>query len=480
MQTNAPNPLPTPPLARRVFANRTLNMRAIKAVGCDMDYTLIHYRHELWESRAYDHVVRRLAAQGWPVSGLQFDADFATRGLIVDLDLGNLVKASRFGYVTRAYHGTQALSHDEQRRVYSRVLVDLSESRWVFLNTLFSLSEACLYAQLVDRLDDGAIKLPLGYRELYEAVRTGVNAAHMEGELKAEIMRDPDRFVELDEELPLTLLDLKHSGKALMLITNSEWSYTRPMMSYAFDRYLDRGRTWRDLFDLVIVEARKPAFFNETPPFFEVVGDEGLLRPGTGKLAAGSVYYGGNARGVEKHLGVPGEEILYIGDHVYADVHVTKEVLRWRTALIIRELEAEIEATLSFASKQGQLRDLMARKVDLEQVHAALRLSLQRREGDYVPSAYAELISRGRAPVHEVRADLDALDARIAELARESSELGNKRWGLLLRAGNDKSRMARQLERYADVYTSRVSNLLHCTPYAYLRAPAGTLPHDAQ
>ncbi len=26
-----------------IFANRTLNLRAIKAVGYDMDYTLIHY-----------------------------------------------------------------------------------------------------------------------------------------------------------------------------------------------------------------------------------------------------------------------------------------------------------------------------------------------------------------------------------------------------------------------------------------------------
>ncbi len=469
------------PLSRRVFANRTLNMRAIKAVGCDMDYTLIHYRHELWEERAYEHVAGRLAQAGWPVAGLAFDADFATRGLIVDLELGNLVKASRFGYVTRAYHGTTPMNHDAQRRVYSRVLVDLSEPRWVILNTLCTLSEACLYAQLVDLLDDGAIKHPVGYRELYEAVRQGVNAAHVEGALKAEIMREPDRFVELDPELPLTLLDLKHSGKALMLITNSEWSYTQPMMSYAFDRYLDRGRTWRDLFDLVIVAARKPAFFKETPPFLEVVGDAGLLRPGTGELTPASVYYGGNARAVEKHLGVPGEEILYIGDHVYADVHVTKEVLRWRTALIVRELESEIEATQAFADQQSELRRLMAEKSRLEHEHATSRLSLQRRDGSYVPDHYeSEIDPSPRTPIRELRAELEALDARIAELARRASELGNQRWGLLLRAGNDKSRMARQLERYADVYTSRVSNFLRCTPYAYLRAPAGSLPHDPE
>ena len=47
-----------------------------------------------------------------------------------------------------------------------------------------------------------------------------------------------------------------------------------------------------------------------------------------------------------------------------------------------------------------------------------------------------------------------------------------------MRAGNDKSLFARQVEKYADVYTSRVSNLHAETPYAYLRAARGSLPHD--
>jgi hypothetical protein len=56
--------------------------------------------------------------------------------------------------------------------------------------------------------------------------------------------------------------------------------------------------------------------------------------------------------------------------------------------------------------------------------------------------------------------------------------VGNASWGPLLRAGNDKSHLARQIERHADVYTSRVSNLVHATPFAYLRSPRGSLPHD--
>jgi 5'-nucleotidase len=56
--------------------------------------------------------------------------------------------------------------------------------------------------------------------------------------------------------------------------------------------------------------------------------------------------------------------------------------------------------------------------------------------------------------------------------------MGNPTWGPLMRAGNDKSLFARQVERYADIYTSRVSNFLAQTPFAYLRAARGSLPHD--
>ncbi|HSP77772.1 MAG TPA: 5'-nucleotidase domain-containing protein, partial [Myxococcaceae bacterium] len=73
---------------------------------------------------------------------------------------------------------------------------------------------------------------------------------------------------------------------------------------------------------------------------------------------------------------------------------------------------------------------------------------------------------------------LRALDAELGPLARAASELSNPIWGLLTRAGNDKSHLARQVERYADIYTSRVSNFLYATPFVYLRSPRGSLPHD--
>jgi HAD superfamily 5'-nucleotidase-like hydrolase len=463
--------VPTAPLGRRVFCNRTLNMRSIKAIGYDMDYTLVHYRTEVWEARAYDRARDRFVARGWPCERLRFDPDAVIRGLVIDTERGNLVKANRFGFVKKAVHGTVDMDFDEMRHEYSRTIIDLHQPRWIFLNTLFSLSEACLYGQLVDLLDEGKLPAALGYRDLYEEVRKTIDALHVEGELKADIMSDPARYVFVDPETPLTLQDQKFAGKKLLLITNSEWEYTLKMMTFAF------GEGWRDLFDVVVCGARKPDFFTTRSPFFEIVSEDGLLKPLVGEMRPRAAYFGGSALQVERHLGISGDEILYVGDHMFGDVHVTNRVLRWRTALILRELEGEVEAIQGFHDQEKLLETRMIEKEMLENELSFARLSLQRLRDQYGPQVDAtpeELQQR----ITTIRNRLLALDAELAPMAKAATELANTRWGLLTRAGNDKSHLARQVERYADIYTSRVSNLLYATPFVYMRSPRGSLPHD--
>ncbi|MHB8872257.1 MAG: HAD-IG family 5'-nucleotidase [Myxococcaceae bacterium] len=462
---------------RGVFCNRTLNLRSVKAIGYDMDYTLVHYRVEEWERRAYVHLQGKLAALGWPVAGFSFDPEMVIRGLIIDRELGNVCKANRFGFVKKAVHGTRPLDFEEQRRVYARTIVDLAEPRWVFLNTLFSLSESCMYAQLVDLLDQRALPGVMGYSDLYRFVRHNLDAAHLEGKLKSEIVADPDRFIEPEPDTALTLLDQRAAGKKLLLITNSDWSYTVSMMTWAFDRFLPAGMTWRELFDVVIVAARKPEFFTTQNPFFEVATEEGLLRPALGELVKGKAYFGGSAVQLEKNLKLSGDEILYVGDHMFGDVHVTKSVLRWRTALVLRELEDEVRAIQSFRPTEAAIAARMEEKERLESELCEIRLQSQRRRAGYGPPVTGSEESL-HARTAAARSRLDALDKEIAPMAKAATELNNPRWGLLTRAGNDKSHMARQVERYADIYTSRVSNLLAATPFVYLRSPRGSLPHD--
>ncbi len=464
---------------RGIFCNRTLNLNAIRAIGYDLDYTLVHYRMRSWEQRAYNYIKDWIRPVGWPLDALVFDPDLVVRGLVIDKELGNIVKANRFGYIKRAFHGTKPVGFEGLRKMYQRTLVDLSEHRWHFLNTLFSISEACMFMQLVDLLDSGSLPGCMDYENLHTTVRRAADEAHMEGRLKAEILADPDEFVEIDKEAPPALLDQKKSGKKLILISNSEWSYAEPMMSYAFDPFLPKSLRWRDLFDIIIVGARKPDFFSLSMPAFEIVNVEGFLREHRGHLSPGHVYLGANARLVETSLGLSGEEIMYVGDHIFTDVNISKNISRWRTALVIRELEEEIAAVDQFLPRQAEIEALMEEKERMESQYCSLRLSAQRIQQGYASHEHATIPALQRH-MSELHNRLIEIDSRISPVAQASGQLVNKNWGLLMRTGVDKSHLARQIENYADIYTARVSNFLHVTPYAFLRSSKGSLPHDPE
>ncbi len=85
----------------------------------------------------------------------------------------------------------------------------------------------------------------------------------------------------------------------------------------------------------VIVQARKPEFFNYNMSLYEVVTPDGLMRP-VMTARRGGLFCGGSARMVEAALGMEGDDILYVGDHIYTDAALAKINFRWRTALIVR------------------------------------------------------------------------------------------------------------------------------------------------
>ena len=512
---------PTSLPQRGVFCTRTLDMRGIKGIGYDMDYTLIDYKMILLEERVYHYSKEFLRSKGFPVSGLTFDHDTVVRGLAIDRQLGNTLKVDRFGYVQRATHGTTELSPAEIAEVYGGVPpIDLRDSRWIFLNTLFSVSEGCLYAQLVDRLDSGELlqkcQDPFDatrcstYEQLYSAVSRALFKAHVQGTMKAEVMQDPLRFVNVDPAYARTLLDQRAAGKKLMLITNSDWVYTSTMMHAIYDASLPQGKTWRDLFDLVIVSACKPEFFDGSSrrPVYEIATPDGMLRESY-KFEEGKQFAGGYATLVEKCFGISGPEMLYIGDHLFTDVNMAKRELSWRTCLILQELEAEMSGMERGEADAQKLTTLLKRK-DLQaayvnylrtRLHDASPLltgmppldkvlkSVRSPPGD--PSTAAEDTRDASAAAHEwnreeVLAALDELEGALEDSEREIAALVytegnhvNRVWGYMSRAGfADKSHMMRQIEKYADIYTSRVSNLLPYTPYKKFLCPRQSLAHS--
>ena len=466
-----------PPHERNIFTNRTLNMRSIRALGYDMDYTLIHYHVKHLEKMAYEHLKEKLLKLGWPIENLYYDPEMMIRGLVIDKKLGNIVKPNRFGYIKRASHGTLPLGLEDIRKIYSRTIVNIRESRWVLLTTLFDLSVGCLYAQLVDKMDCRELPEMLGYAGLQEQVSRNLDLAYAKGLLKDEILKDPESYVVEDVEPPLALLDQKHAGKNLVLITDSDWEYVKAIMAYTFDHHLSDGSNWKNLFDMVIVSAGKPNFFLQKQPAFEVVNEQGLLKPVVESLKKGGIYVGGHAGMVEEAFGLDGREIMYVGDHIEADVHASKSILRWRTALVLPELEEELACLHEFRAEQTGLLEMMREKVRLENDKHQIKLYVQRAELGYGPQSHVPVTTLYQK-IEELSKKISALDKRIGPLANKVWKIFNPRWGLLTRAGWDKSYFSRLLEGYADVYTSRVSNFLYRTPFAYLRSTRSSLPHD--
>ncbi|KAG8459104.1 hypothetical protein KFE25_002511 [Diacronema lutheri] len=477
---------------RGVYCSRTLNLRSIKCIGYDMDYTLVQYNFQEWEAAAYTYAKQALAKLGFPVDALEFTDDLVVRGCIVDKRLGNLVLVDRFGYVRRAMHGTRRLSRTEMHDAYGRLTVDLRQTaRWEFLNTLFSISEGCLYAQLVDKLDDASLfaeaRPPFtesrcqSYEQLHNACSRALFHAHVNSALKADVLAEPDRFVCRDPSLPLTLLDQQAAGKKLVLITNSDWVYTEAIMRHICSADMLPGQmTWRDLFDVVIVSARKPAFFSESSPLYEIVDEASGMMLQRYELRPGRVYCGGHARLVERLFECEKDELLYVGDHIYTDVNMVKATMRWRTALVVQELESEVAGLTAGKASRDRLQLLLRHKDILSNVLNHMRTEMVRYEQGRPSALFADhTAAELRIAIARVLATMAQLDRQITPLIEDEGAHVNRFWGYMSRAGfADKSHLMRQIEKYADIYMSRVSNMLKYTPYMYYRNSIQSLAHD--
>ena len=51
---------------QRIFVNRSLNMGNIRAIGFDMDHTLVVYNREAFETLAFRETLKKFIASGYP------------------------------------------------------------------------------------------------------------------------------------------------------------------------------------------------------------------------------------------------------------------------------------------------------------------------------------------------------------------------------------------------------------------------------
>ncbi|HEY3452173.1 MAG TPA: HAD-IG family 5'-nucleotidase [Myxococcales bacterium] len=473
--------------ARQVFVNRNLRLAGIDLVGFDMDYTLAVYRKQSIEQLSFEMTLdRMIAKRGYPESirALAYDHAFVMRGLALDRTSGNLLKMDRFRHVGRAYHGRALLASDEKRRVYRGEKIDLKSERFAWIDTLFALPEACLYAEVVETLE--ATGQRVDYDKLYVDIRECIDEVHRDDSLKSVIRTDLARFILPDPELGPTLHKLRSGGKKLFLLTNSGWDYTDLVMRFLLDGFLPEYPSWRHYFDLVVAFAGKPSFFSEARPFLELDPSTGKVLGEARSLERGKAYQGGNLADFERMAGIGGEKVLYVGDHIYGDILKSKKSSLWRTCMIIEELEDEIAYTDRCASDVTRLAALEALRARLDDEVNTRKLALNSLERRL---ERAGLDEENRRHVEEIRkkekAELERLRRALKESGEEAEGLEarvekgfNSYWGLMFKEGTENSRFGEQVEQYACIYTSRVSNLLAYSPMQYFRSPRDFMPHE--
>jgi hypothetical protein len=80
--------------------------------------------------------------------------------------------------------------------------------------------------------------------------------------------------------------------------------------------------------------------------------------------------------------------------------------------------------------------------------------------------------------VERVRGLLQSNESETRDIEARIEQRFHPTWGPLLKEGTELSSFGQQVEAYACVYTSRVSNLLFYSPIQHFRSPRDLMPHE--
>jgi HAD superfamily 5'-nucleotidase-like hydrolase len=455
-------------MSNSVFANRILNMKQIKYIGLDMDHTLIRYKTKNFEALVYQLVIDVLTKhKDYPkeIKTFTFNFEDAIRGLVVDSKNGNILKLSRYGSIRQSYHGTKKINYPDQKLFYRSTYVDLGDPNYMAIDTSFSIAFCILYSQLIDLKDKLPHTLP-NYKIIALDVLNAVDQVHANGSLKKHITDNLAHFVIKEKKVVEGLKQYIRHGKKIFILTNSEYYYTKLLLDYAINPFLDPGESWQNLFEYTITLANKPRFFYDKLRFLNINPDNGCMMNLTGPITPG-IYQGGHATKFTDDLALNGDEILYIGDHIYGDILRLKKDCNWRTALVVEDLGEEIAAQKKALPIEKKIATAMATKKALEQTY----IHVHTKRLDEKTDQYA-------TELRELQTQLSAIDLELSQLIKTQLTFYNSKWERVFRAGAEESYFAYQVDRYACIYMEKLSDLFNYSPLSYFRANRRLLAHD--
>ncbi|XP_036386327.1 5'-nucleotidase domain-containing protein 2-like [Megalops cyprinoides] len=441
-----------------IYANNEVSLAEVDIYGFDYDYTLALYsnalnamiynkaRDFLIEHFKYPHGIRRY----------DYIPNFAVRGLHYDIQKGLLMKIDAFHYIQlgTVYRGLKPVPDEEVLQLYHGTHhVPLHQDSGFYgkgpkvkqFMDVFSIPEMTLLAVANDFFLSNDIEFDPVH--LYKDVTDAIAMVHIKGYMYKWIMQDLEKFILRGEETYAVLHRLVNNGKKLFLITNSPFSFVDKGMKYMV------GKDWRDFFDVVIVQADKPHFFNDgVKPFRRLDHNGDLQWDKIDRLDKGQIYKQGNLFDFLRLTGWRGSKVLYFGDHLYSDLADLMLRHGWRTGAIVPELELETKVvnTEQYAQSLTWLQALTG-LLERMQVHRD---------------------SESKKVLH------DWLKER-EELRIMTKNLFNPQFGSIFRTCHNPTYFSRRLCRFSDLYMASLSCLLNYD-LSYTFYPRRTpLQHEA-
>uniref|UniRef100_V9KCQ9 5'-nucleotidase domain-containing 2 n=1 Tax=Callorhinchus milii TaxID=7868 RepID=V9KCQ9_CALMI len=386
----------------------------------------------------------------------EYRPGFAIRGLHYDILKGLLMKIDAFHYIQMGtvYRGLEAVPDEEVMAMYHGTHhVPLHQVSGFYgkgptvkqYMDVFSLPEMTLLAVANDYFLKNDIEFDPVH--LYKDITDAVSLVHIKGFMYKWIIENPKEHILRGEETFAVLKHLVNHGKKLFLITNSPFSFVDKGMSYMI------GEDWRYLFDVVIVQADKPHFFNEAIKPFRQLDENGDLQwDKISKLQKGQIYKQGNLVDFLRLTGWRGSKVLYFGDHLYSDLADLMLRHGWRTGAIVPELKAETEIVNTEQYTQA-----------LTWLQALTGL-LERMQTHRDPEAQ-DVLRDWMSERHELRAF--------------TKNLFNPQFGSIFRTCHNPTYFSRRLCRFSDVYMSSISCLLNYDPSFTFYPRRTPLQHEA-
>ncbi len=454
-------------MTQKVFINRTLNLKRIKFLGLDMDHTLIRYQTEEFEKLSHSFMKEKLIRKGYPeaVRNLPFVYELAIRGLVIDKKRGNVLKLNRHSAIRASNHGLKIIDYKTQQKMYKSTYIDLADADYMPVDTAFSMSLAILFSQVVEMKNANPNLVMPDFATISDDILYVLDEAHRDGSLKDAVKKDLGRFIIKDESVVAGLEKFKLHGKKIFIVTNSDFHYTKLLLDYAINPFLKNHKSWQELFEIVVVSAQKPRFFFDNLNFLKVNPVDGSM-VNYGDPLTNGVYQGGSADAFTKDFSLPGDEILYIGDHIYGDILRLKKDCGWRTAMVIEELAHEVDQNRKSEPVNREIEVLMRTKEPLEE------------QLTEIMTKKIEVKNFDENKVDQLQTRISEIDGQISTLIRQQQGMYNPHWGPLMRSGNEESYFAHQVDRYACVYMAKLGDLLELSPRTYFRAPRRPLAHE--